>query len=84
MQSTNQNGAEMPNFEGKYPIYSQVPFAESAEVNHDLFGNVSRDVNLGSDACHAHIRGIRRYGHATLTAKAEKVKDNVNKMAEDS
>jgi len=48
------------------PIDHHLPFAEFAEVDDDLFGDVSGDVNLGPETSHAHVGRVRRYGHPTL------------------
>ena len=48
-----------------------LPFAELAEVDDDLLGNVGRDVDLSPQASHAHVRRVRRDGHPALATQSE-------------
>ncbi len=51
-----------------------LPLAELAEVDDDLLRDVRGDVNLRSQAGHAHVRRVGWYGNPALTTQAE-IKD---------
>ena len=64
---------ELLGFEaGRDPIGGrvEVTLAEFAEIQHDLFGHVGRDVDLGPQAGHAAVRRVRLDGSSTFAAQS--------------